>query len=61
MDTPMLMDVRDQIHVADSVFHWREQYHRRLAARFRAFEEHHKEIQMIGEFHYVHVRPDLGL
>jgi hypothetical protein len=51
MDTPILMDVRDQIDVAGFVFHGREQYYRRLAASFRAFEEHNKETHIIGEFH----------
>lgn len=61
MDTPILMDVGDQIPVAHFVFHWREQYYRRLAGSFRALEKHNKEVQMIGEFHYLHVRQDVGI
>src|SRR5215471_16901701 len=60
MDAPILMDVRDQIPVAHFVFHWREQYYRRLAASLRAFEEHNKEIPIVAGFLQVHLRQDLG-
>jgi hypothetical protein len=52
---PILTDVCDHLRFAHLFPHWREQYHRRLTTRVRAFQKHNIDGKIVRESRRVDV------